>query len=187
MNFIAKIKSHFFRKKWKEQLQQRRSLDRLEAIHPQRAQCLAILFIADNADDRQAVEAYRQARKKEGLRTELLGFFSKEVNEAGYSFDQFSSADTNWFGVPKGRGVEKFLARPCDLLFTLGAADHPQLDYLASLKSTKLRVGPHSEQSSNPHDIQFFIPKNGMSIAEQIRQINQIFKVTNVSELSIAV
>lgn len=187
MGFIAKIKAYFFQRHQRKEEQKKQALNGPQAIHPLNAQCVAILFLADEAKNRQAVENYRQARKKQGLRTELLGFFTKEVNAAGYGFDQFSGVDTNWCGVPKGANVEKFLDRPCDLLITLGTAHHAQLDYLARLKIAKLRVGPHTGLADNPYDVQFFISAGEINIAEQLRQIDQIFKVTNAPRVSIAV
>ncbi len=187
MGFIANLKAYFFQRHQRKEEQKKQALNGPQAVHPLSAQCVAILFLADEAKNRQAVEAYRLARKKQGLRTELLGFFAKEVNAAGYSFDQFSVADTSWCGVPKGESVDKFLDRPCDLLLTLGTANHAQLDYLARLKTTKLRVGPHTGLADNPHDVQFFISAGEVNIAEQLRQIDQIFKVTNAPRVSIAV
>ncbi len=187
MGFIATIQQYFFRRHLERELLSRQANYAPQAVHPLEAKCVALLFIADDADDRKAVEAYQQARKKAGLRTEILGFFSVEVNQAAYSFDQFSKHDLNWYGIPKGANVEKFLERPCDLLITLGRTAQAQLDYLAALKQTKLRVGPHTGLNDNPYDVQFFIPISGMSVAAQFRQIDQIFKVTNAPKVSFAV
>lgn len=187
MSFIAKIKQYFFQRSLEQERRAMPVMRAVEPVHPLSAPWVAILFLADDEQDRKAVEAYRQARKNEGLRTELLGFFSKEVNQAAYSFDQFSGLDANWCGVPKGTNIEKFLERSCDLLFTLGTAKHPQLDYIASLKKAKLKVGPHTGLADNPHDVQFFVSVKGINIAEQLRQIDQIFKVTNVPKVPIAV
>lgn len=181
MSLIANIKNALFQRRLLREIESRKPDYQSRPVHPDRANCVALLFPADTVEERKVVEAYREARKKQGLRTELLGYFTTDVGESHFGFDHFSVKDVNWYGVPKGSSVEKFLSRSCDILITLGPAGHQQLDYLAALKKADLRVGPHTEHPENPNDVQFATKQAQAGFAAQLQQIESIFKVTNAA------
>ncbi|MEM9835817.1 MAG: hypothetical protein AAF828_04915 [Bacteroidota bacterium] len=185
MSLIANVKQYFFQRRLLKEIEQRQVNYQSRAVNPATAKCVAVLFVADDPQHRKVVESYRQKRKKEGLRTELLGFFVTPINDAGVNFDHFTSKDLNWYGVPGGNYVDKFLARSCDLLITLGPAGHPQLDYLASIKDTNLRVGPYTESFDNPYDVLYNTKNKTTEPHEQLNQIEKIFKVTNAAAIAV--
>ncbi|MEL6276769.1 MAG: hypothetical protein AAFQ37_06135 [Bacteroidota bacterium] len=181
MAIVANVKKVLFQRRLLREIQRRKPDYQPRVVNPDTAKTIAILFPADSVDDRKTVEAYRQARKQSGLRTELLGYFTKHVGNSSFGFDHFSNKDLNWYGIPGGERVEKFLERPCDLLMCLGNAGHKQLDFLASLKDAGLRVGPYSEAPDNPYDVLFSIEGIAKDLGEQLKQIDRIFKVTNAT------
>jgi len=181
MAIVANVKKTLFQRRLLREIQRRKLDYQPRVVNPDTAKTVAILFPADSVDDRKTIEAYCEARKKNGLRTELLGYFTKHVGDTSFGFDHFSNKDLNWYGIPSGERVEKFLERPCDLLICLGAAGHKQLDFLASLKDTGLRVGPYTESPENPYDVLFSTEKVAKDLGEQLEQIDRIFKVTNAT------
>lgn len=188
MGFFSNVKKSFFQRRLLKELERRQPQRDPQEVNPATASCVAVLFPADDVNARRIVERYKESRRREGLRTELMGFFQREINEAGVGFDHFSSKDLNWYGVPQGSDVDKFLSRSCDLLITLGPAGQYQLDYLAALKDTGLRVGPYTGETDNPYDVQFGAGRsNKPDFQEQLRQIENIFKVTNATSLLAAV
>lgn len=185
MSLIANVKNYFFRRRLLREIGQRQANYQPQPVNPATALRVAVLFNADDTEDRKTAESYRQARKKAGLKTELLGYLSKEVNAAGLNFDHFTLKDLNWYGIPQGGSVEKFLGRPCDLLIALGEETHPQRDYLAMIKETRLRVGPYTERLGNPYDVQYTTKAGKGGPKEQLNQIDQIFKVTNAATTAV--
>lgn len=185
MSLIANVKRNLFQRKLLKEIEQKQAKYQPKPVNPATAKCVAVLFNADDPDDRKTVENYRQARKKAGLKTELLGYLTKEVNAAGLNFDHFTKKDLNWYGVPQGSSVEKFLERPCSLLISLGDNSHPQRDYLAAIKNTDLRVGPYTENPDNPYDVQYTTQRAGAGPKEQLTQIDKIFKVTNAATTAV--
>jgi hypothetical protein len=185
MSLIASVKKSLFQRKLLREIRQRQAKYQPKPVNPATAKCVAVLFNADDLDDRKTAENYRQARKKVGLKTELLGYLTREVNAAGLNFDHFTTKDLNWYGVPGGSSVGKFLERPCNLLIALGDDYHPQRDFLAAIKNTDLRVGPYTENPDNPYDVQYTTKGAAAEPKEQLNQIDKIFKVTNAATTAV--
>lgn len=185
MSFIASIKKTFFQRSLLKEIERKQPGYQPKPVHPAKAKCIAVLFNADDPEDRKTVERYRDDRQKAGLQTELLGFLTTEVNAAGLTFDHFTVKDLNWCGVPRGSSVGKFLERPCNLLFTLATSGQPQLDFLAAIKTTDLRVGPYTGSPENPYDVQYTTKSAAAGAKEQLTQIEQIFKVTNAATTAV--
>lgn len=183
MSFIADLKHKFFRRRLEKELAERRPSLVVRAFHPDTAKVLAILFPADDADDRKAVEELREERRKVGLQTKLLGYFSTSVGEqVSYDFPFFTVKQLSWCGVPTGNEVTHFLSDKCDILYVLGKGDDPKMDYLTRLKTAGLRVGPftHEDDTDNPFNVQFIQARKAKGLKEQLHQINRIFKIINV-------
>jgi len=181
MSLIANLKNAFFQRRLLREIDLRKPDYQPRAVNPATAKYVAVLFPADSADDRKLLEEYRRQRKLDGLRTEVLGYFTADVGSATFGIDHFSAKELNWYGAPQGSAVEKFLSRPCDLLITLGPAGHRQLDYLAALKKAGLRVGPYTESPENPYDVMFSTRRKAAGLKDQLNQIERIFKVTNAT------
>lgn len=187
MALIADLKRKLFQRKLEKELATRRTKQVVRSLHPETAKHLAVLFLADNADDRKLVEKLKTERRKNGLQTRLLGYFSSPVNGNGsYNFPYFTVKDLNWYGVPQGKEVEIFLSDRSDLLYVLGSPGDQKMDYLARLKNTSLRVGPftHEDDVDNPYNVRIINDGKQRGIKGQLNQIDRIFKIINVKKVA---
>lgn len=189
MSIIADLKRRFFYRRLKKELAARRVDPIVRPLHPNSAKVLAILFPADDADDRKLIERLREKRRKEGLQTKLLGYFSTAIDKNGsYNFPFFTIKDLNWAGVPQGKEVEQFLQEPCDLLYVLGQAEDPRMDYLTRLKPAALRVGPFTREDDpdTPYNVRFIMdnPDGRKGLKAQLEQIDRIFKILNAKKVA---
>lgn len=148
-------------------------------IHPQRSGRIEVLFPADSAGDRKALDAWR-GRLPGSTRVRLLGCFKTEVGRGLFDFTVLTPRQINWYGVPGGKEVADFLREPCELLMRLGPAVHPVLDYLAALKPAVLKVGPHyATDAHSPYHLRFATTE-AATLTEQLATIEQLFTFTNV-------
>lgn len=189
MSFIADLKRFFFRRRLEKELAARRGNPMVRPVHPSFAKVLVVLFPADEVNDRKLVERLREDRRKEGLQTKLLGYFSTAIDKKGsYNFPYFTVKDLSWAGVPRGKDVEQFLQEPCDLLYVLGPAANPQMDYLTRLKQASLSVGPftHEDDRENPYNVRYILDKgdSAKGIKAQLEQIDRIFKIINAKKVA---
>lgn len=181
MSLIADLKQKAFLRKLRKELAAQPSKATVQPNHPDTAKVIAILFPADDADERQLVENIRIARQKKGLSTKLLGFFStKLADDVSYDFPYYSPKNLNWAGVPKGDDVKAFLAEKSDILYVLGSKDIAHFHYLGQLKPTGLRVGPYTAEDDpdNFYNVQYMVNDNA-GLKEKLNQINRIFKIIN--------
>lgn len=187
MSLIAELKRKFFQRRLERELALRQSKQLVRNVHPETSRHLAIIFPADNADDRKLIEKIRADRRKEGLQTRLLGYFSTPVEKNGnYNFPYFSTKDLNWYGVPQGAEVDIFLSDSCDILYVFGKAADAKMDYIARLKNASLRVGPftHEDDTDNPYNIRLVNDGKLNGVKGQLNQINRIFKIINVKKVA---
>lgn len=185
MSFIATLRQRFFRRRLAAELAGRRP-DSPRPEHPLRSKRLAIVFPADFADDRTAVENLTDRRRAEGLKTELLGFFQQPppANNA-FDYPTYSKKDLNWYGWPDGPAVRQFLQNQSDLLYVLGPPDWAHFHYLGRVKPTGLRVGPYTFEGDqeNFYNVQYRGDAT-TEVAGKLRQIDELFKIINVQEVT---
>nr|WP_157471984.1 hypothetical protein [Neolewinella persica] len=154
-----------------------------EKINLVNSRQITILFIADSAEDRKAVDKWRDANRRHGSKIKVIGFFEHEVGSASFDFEIVSVKDLNWYGVPQGDVVKKIQSDATDLLIRLGPAQHPVLDFLATTKPAKLKVGPFVKDSTNPYHLQFD-GSLSVRLKDQLAAIEQIFTFTNATSTS---
>lgn len=184
MTWFGDIKSQLFQRKLEAE-RHRYGPPRAvkQSLNPQTADRIALLFPADSAEDRKAVDKWRDAFGKLKSKVEVVGYFRADVSKASFDLLTLSGKNRNWYGVPTGSAVEDFLKRPCDLLIRLGPVEHRELDYLAALKPASLKVGPHSTRAGNPYHLQYDTTDEHRP-ADQLGVIARIFTFTNATTKS---
>ena len=143
------------------------------------ARAVIVLFPADEATDRKAVDKWRDAlRKATNTKIKLAGYFHQSVGATDFGFPAITPANLNWYGVPQGEPVEEYRTLECEILLRLGPPDHRELDYLAVSKDAALKVGPHRPGHPSPYHLQFDA-SGTRDLREQLAAIERIFSFTN--------
>lgn len=181
MGLLSDIKRRFFRRRLAQQLRQAAPAPAPGGgpLNPATAASIAILFPADDAEDRKRVDRWRDQFRKSGKRIDVVGYFPGDVGQAAFDFVSVSQRTRNWYGAPVGEDVEQFLRSPCDLLLSLAPPHHPQLDYLAALKPAALKVGPRTAADDNPFHLQF--DARDPSVAAGLAAVERLFSFTNAT------
>lgn len=183
MSFLTNIKERLFQKRMEAETSKPPAKKAGEKINLVTAKRITILFIADSAEDRKAVDKWRDANRQSGSKIKVIGFFEHEVGSASFDFEIVSVKDLNWYGVPQGETVKIIQSDATDLLLRLGPAQHPVLDFLATTKPAKLKVGPFAKDSTNPYHLQFD-GSLSVKLKDQLAAIEQIFTFTNATSTS---
>lgn len=183
MSIFKNIKQRLFNKRMEEETSNHRAKGSGNQVNLNSARLITILFVADSAEDRKAVDKWRDANRRPGCKIKVVGFFEQEVGSASFDFDIISVKDLNWYGVPQGDIVKKVQSDDTDLLLRLGPAQHPVLDFLATTKPAKLKVGPFSKDITNPYHLQFD-GSLSVKLKDQLAAIVKIFTFTNATSTS---
>lgn len=144
------------------------------------AKSIVILFPADNADDRKAIDRWRDSFRKPGTKIKLTGYFNQDVGETNFGFPAISVKHQSWFGAPQGAPIEEFRKLDCDILLRLGPVEHRELDFLAATKSAQIKVGPYQQGEDTPYHLQFDAGQ-ATSMKDQLAAIERIFSFTNAN------
>ncbi|TXF88680.1 hypothetical protein FUA23_13520 [Neolewinella aurantiaca] len=178
MGFLSDIKDRFFDRRLQAEAKKPRKDSAGGTVHPSSAKDITVLFLADSAEDRKAVDKWRDANAKSGRKIKVVGYFDLEVGSTSFDFTTISVKDLNWYGVPRGEEVTRFQAEPTELLLRLGPTEHKILDFLAATKSAGLKVGPFSGGDHHPYQLQYDA-RNSPKLRDQFEAIAQIFSYTN--------
>lgn len=143
------------------------------------AKNIIVLFPADDAADRKAVDRWRDNFRKTGTKIKFAGYFAQPVGATDFGFATITLKHLNWYGVPEGEPVDAYRALECDVLLRLGPADHKELNYLAATRPAALKVGPYQPDVVSPYQLQFDAAP-ASSLKEQLAFIEHIFSYTNV-------
>lgn len=145
------------------------------------AKNIVVLFPADDANDRKAVDKWRDGFRKSGVKIKFTGYFDQPIGETDFGFPAVTSKNLNWYGVPRGASVKAFRALECDVLLRLGPTKHKELDFLAATKKARLRVGPYLPDAEMPYHLQFDT-SGATGLREQLAVIEHIFSFTNAKD-----
>lgn len=178
MGFFSDIKERFFNRRLKEDATTSRKQAGGSVVHPSTAQEITILFLADSAEDRKAVDKWRDANATTGRKIKVVGYFEHEVGSTSFDFSVVSVKDLNWYGIPQGEVVNHFRAETTELLLRIGPPEHPILDYLAAIKPAGLKVGPFTKAPQHPYQLRYDA-QNSPKLKDQFLAIEQIFSFTN--------
>ena len=173
---LADIKARLFQRRLKQELaKQKSSGGASRPVHLSTARKITILFPADNAEDRKAVEDWRPPGQ-ESRRITLFGYFNHEVGSTSFSFKAVTVKDLNWYGIPEGSAVDDLQQSHPELLIRLGPAHHRELDYLAATTPADLKVGPDTPQDNYYH-LRYF--PDTEDLGAQLKSIEKTFTFIN--------
>jgi len=181
MAFLADIKDKLYRRRLLADAKSPEPATDGRPPRPDTAADVTIVFLADAAEDRRAVDRWRDKEQRPGRKIRVLGYFEQEVGAASFDFEVITPKDLNWYGIPESDAVTKYRGAATDLLMRFGPADHKVLDYLAAIKPARFRIGPYSTDTANPYHLQFdagHAPKT----AEQQAVLKHIFSFTNATK-----
>jgi len=144
------------------------------------AKSIVVLFPADAAADRKAIDKWSDGFRKQGTKVKLAGYFSQDVGETNFGFSAISTKQLNWFGAPHGSIVDEYRKLDCEILLRLGPVDHRELDFLAATKAAQIKVGPYQAGEDTPYHLQFDAGQ-ATSVKDQLAAIERIFSFTNAN------
>lgn len=179
MSLVSDFKQRLFRQRTERDTAEERPAGS-RPPHLDAAQHLTILFRADSAEDRRAVDKWRDANARSGRKIRVLGYFDQEVGSASFDFSVVTVRHLNWYGLPRGEVVTEFQREPTDILLRLGPPRHPVLDYLAAVRPAKLKVGPYRPDTLPFYHL-LFDSQGQERPARQLPLIQHIFTYTNAS------
>lgn len=116
------------------------------------AEKVGILFQADEASHREAIQAYAERLKKEGKDVQLLGFLNKRNHQINYLFPYISHKDVTWFGKPKGGTIGYFIKYPFDVLINFAPKELIPFEYISALSRAGCRIGFNEKNLLEPYD-----------------------------------
>lgn len=144
------------------------------------AKNIIVLFPADDAADRKAIDKWRDGFRKTGTKIKFAGYFSQDIGETNFGFPAITVKHQTWYGAPSGAPVEEYRKLDCEILLRLGPATHRELDFLATTKAAQIKVGPYQPGADTPYHLQFDAGQ-ATSVKEQLAAIERIFSFTNAS------
>lgn len=181
MAFLSNIKAGIFSRAKREKAKSPYPNTAVAPVHLDRARQLTIIFLADSADDRRAVDRWRDEHQKNGCKINVVGYFEQEVGAANFDFSVVTVKDLKWSGVPAGAVVDQLQSATTELLIRLGPPEHAVLDFLAATTAASLKVGPYTGATSSPYHLQFDTGP-GTTLKTQLATIAHIFSYTNANK-----
>lgn len=181
MAFLTNIKKTLYNKRLSSEVTNAQPPK--EALHPDTATDITIVFPADSADDRKVVDKWRDAHQRPGCKIRAIGYFGQDVGAASFDFVMVTPKDKNWYGIPESDAIRVFKTEPTELLIRLGPAEHDVLDYLAATKKAALKVGPYTENSNNPYHLMYDASQSE-KLKDQLATIAHIFSFTNAAAIT---
>lgn len=181
MAFLANIKRSLYQKRLSSEVT--KASPPREALHPDTANDIMIVFPADSADDRKVVDKWRDAHQRAGRKIRAIGYFGQDVGSANFDFVMVTPKDKNWYGIPESEAIRIYKADPTQLLIRLGPPEHDVLDYLAATKKASLKVGPYTEDPNNPYHLMYDASQS-VKLKDQLATIAHIFSFTNAAAIT---
>lgn len=182
MGFIQDIKNWAYQRSLRARIAKRRAA---KGVNLDNAKTIAILFPADDVDQRKAIVRYADQLKKKGKKVRMLAYLSIADPNAKFAFPFFTKKQVDWAGRPKGEEVEVFLREAYDLLMVIQPASNRIFEYLSLLTDARMKIGPVPE---HPEAYDLMIDTGPqMQPAQFIQQFEGILKKTNVKPTPIQV
>jgi hypothetical protein len=166
----------------REKLPERRPIPR----NLVQASKVGIVYVADDEKAFHSVRNYVKRLKEEyGIsRVLALGYVHGKHLPAHLStrlnFDQFTSADCNWFGIPGGNTVRNFVVEEYEVLMDFTLEDRLPVQSVVARSRARFKVGRYSE--SNERFLDMMIDMAGSnSLGQLIAQVDNYMAMVNSS------
>ncbi len=148
------------------------------SISFEKAKRIGILYDKTEMADVVFVDNFVQLLKKSGKTVELLTYIDEVEEGIELKTDCFTKKDKNWYGLPVGETVDKFMENPFDVLMALHINPVPELEYIAALSHAKFRVGRYDDSKIECYDL-MIDNANNTSLQHFIQQVDKHLKIMN--------
>lgn len=175
---LTQLKEYLYRRRLEAETRSGKSL--AAPVNLGNAKSIVVLFAADEAANRKAIDRWRDVSRKAGTTIRLVGYFHQDIGESDFGFPAITVRHLNWYGAPQGASVNAYRAMDCDILIRLGVTEHRELDFLAATKAAQIKVGPYQAGQTTPYHLQFDADRV-TSVKDQLAAIERIFSFTNAN------
>lgn len=141
MDFVLKIRQHFFKKNLASAIPKNPSSRKITNI--ENARTVGILFDGTDEKMRLALLEYANRLSAIGKKVRILGFVNLPEKKvpADLPFVHFSRPSVNWFGRVTSEKADAFCREKFDLLLCLFAGENRPLEWLTARSSAKMKAG----------------------------------------------
>lgn len=161
-------------------LQKRMKNNSVERVSKNFAQAkrIGILFDATKLDHQVFVNEYRESLIKKKKKVDLLAYFDDSVVHNNVIYKYFNKKNLNYFWIPTGEVVNKFIETPFDILISLHLNSAPQLEYISALSKAHMRVGLFRDDKQHCYDLMIDNPDN-LDMKTFTKQIDYLLNIIN--------
>lgn len=141
MDFLLKIRQHFFKKSLAAVIPANPSPRKITTI--EKAKSIGILFEGTDEKMRLVLLDYANRLSASGKKVRLLGFVNLPEKKvaANLPFVHFSRSAVNWFGKVANEKADAFCREKFDLLLCLFAGENRPLEWLSARSSARMKAG----------------------------------------------
>lgn len=170
-----KFQNYFFQRNLKSKLsgpKVKRSLTNLTD-----AKTVGIVYESGSPDNDIIITKFAEELRKQGKIVEVLNYVHDTKIDHKADVTVFNKSTISWCLVPNDERVDKFIAKPFDVLFAAYTAKSLPLDYVVSLSHSKCRVGVFEE--SKTHQFELMVNTNAKAdltyfLQQATHYLNQI-------------
>lgn len=148
MNWIEKIRHHFYQSALTKQLQDKKIQRRV--INLTDAGSIGILY---DFEDRAVVQQVIQELQVQHKTVESLCFFGGKEKEKPQMQNVFTKTDVAWQNVPKTELAKAFSDKKFDLLLCLFTNENLPLEFISATSGARWRVGVFRESKTLCYDM----------------------------------
>jgi len=127
------------------------------------AKYIGVLCSPQNEVDTGHLRDFLQYLLRKGIRYSVLGYFDGNQVPENFLYwkgmDFMTRKDLNFFFMPEGPMVEKFIREPFDMLINCNIADYFAVEYMSQLSVAKCKVGI-MRKGEPAYDLMIEIEKN---------------------------
>jgi hypothetical protein len=148
MNWIEKIKQHFYQSALSKELQNKKTQRKI--INLTDAKHIGILYDYGN---KSAADQVINTLEQQSKKVESLCFYAGKEKEKPTLPNLFSRAQVRWQYVPNNELAKSFSSKKFDLLICLFTEENLPLEYIATASDSSWRVGVFSESKTQCYDM----------------------------------
>ena len=127
------------------------------------AKYIGVLCSPHNEIDTGHLKAFLQYLSQKGIRYSVFGYFDENQIPENFLYwkgiDFITRKDLNFFFMPEGTMVDKFVGEPFDMLINCTIVNYFPVEYISQLSVAKFKVGIMREDEP-AYDLMIDIEKN---------------------------
>ena len=127
------------------------------------AKHVGVLCSPQNETDTEQIKVFLQYLLQKGIQYTVLGYFNGKKIPENFLYwkgmDFITRQDLNFFFIPRGPVIDKFINEPFDMLINGNVAGFFPMEYISQLSMAKCKVGIMREEKLSC-DLMIDIKKN---------------------------